>query len=255
MGLRSLDFSKNGNNYAMRKSAEQKSIKTKTAKTVSVKGAKIQPAQKIQQAEQLVKQPASQPIAHQPIKQAVKQTAMQPETQTGGAAINGYIDDGLEPIVGALFRAIAGVDERQIVIVCFGTNAISGDSLGPTVGSLLRDKYKVPAFVYGTDGHCVNGKNMGDWIEFIKAVHGDALYIAVDASLGAGEKTGQIILRSDGVCPAAIKGKKARFGDVGILGVVAKNTSDPLMQLMSVSPLYVANMAEKIANMLRCALR
>ena len=95
---------------------------------------------------------------------------------------------------------------------------------------------------------------MGEWIEFIKSVHGDALYIAVDASLGSGEKTGQIILRPDGVCPAAIKGKKARFGDVGILGVVAKNTSDPLMQLMSVSPLYVANMADKIANMLRCAL-
>ncbi len=65
---------------------------------------------------------------------------------------------------------------------------------------------------------------------------------------------GQIILRSDGVCPAAIKGRKNRFGDVGILGVVAKNNTDPLMQLMSVSPLYVEKMADKIANMLYCAV-
>lgn len=188
-----LDFPQSGNNYAMRKVAEQQSIETKEK-------------------------------------------------------------DGLTPLVGALFRAITGADERQVVIVCFGTSAISGDSLGPTVGSLLRDKHNVPAFVYGTDGHPVNGKNMDEWMEFIKAVHGDALYIAVDASLGTGEKTGQIILRSDGVCPAAIKGKRERFGDVGILGVVAKNTSDPLMQLMTVSPLYVSDMADKIANMLKCAL-
>ena len=63
-----------------------------------------------------------------------------------------------------------------------------------------------------------------------------------------------VILRSDGVCPAAIKGRKNRFGDVGILGVVAKNNTDPLMQLMSVSPLYVEKMADKIANMLFCAV-
>lgn len=252
----SLEFLKSGNNYAMRKTAElkaeQKTSKTKTAKTVSEKTACIQAAEKI-------KQPAEQGVKHisnQPASQSVKQeqSVKQPIKQKNDTAIDGFVTDGLEPLAGVLFRAIAGVDERQVVIVCFGTNAISGDSLGPTVGSLLRDKYKVPAFVYGTDGHCVNGKNMGDWIEFIKAVHGDALYISVDASLGAGEKTGQIILRGDGVCPAAIKGKKERFGDVGILGVVAKNSSDPLMQLMSVSPLYIENMADKIANMLNCAL-
>ncbi|MCM1306143.1 MAG: spore protease YyaC [Bacteroides sp.] len=182
---------------------------------------------------------------------AAKKVEENPQQQK---AIDGQVDDAIAPFVGALFRAIAGVDDRQIVIVCFGTTAISGDSLGPTVGSLLRDKYKVSAFVYGTDGHCVNGKNMGEWMEFIKSVHGDALYIAIDASLGAGEKIGQIILRPDGVCPAAIKGKTNRFGDVGILGVVAKNTSDPLMQLMTVSKLYVDKMADKIANMLYCAL-
>ncbi len=166
----------------------------------------------------------------------------------------GGADEALAPFVGALFRAISGADERQTVIVCFGTTAISGDALGPAVGRLLRDKYKVSAFVYGTDEHTVNGKNMGEWLEFIKSVHEGALFIAVDASLGGGDKVGQIILRSDGVCPAAIKGRKNRFGDVGILGVVAKNNTDPLMQLMSVSPLYVEKMADKIANMLYCAV-
>lgn len=162
--------------------------------------------------------------------------------------------DEVPEAAGALFRAIAGMENRQTVIVCFGTTAISGDSLGPAVGNLLRDKYKVPAFVYGTQEHQVNGKNMGKWLEFIKTVHEGALFIAVDASLGGGDKVGQIVMRSDGVCPAAIKGRRDRFGDVGILGVVAKNTSDPLMQLMSVSPVYVADMADKISLLIKTAL-
>lgn len=165
-----------------------------------------------------------------------------------------YEDEAIAPFVGALFRAVADFEDRPVVIVCFGTTAISGDSLGPQVGSLLREKYNVPAFVYGTEEHCVNGKNMTEWLAFIKAVHEGALFIAVDASLGSGDKVGQIVLRSDGVCPAAIKGKKTRFGDVGILAVVAESSSDPLMQLMTVSPLYVQDMADKVCFLLSNAL-
>ena len=181
----------------------------------------------------------------------VKQTKTTPRRTVRKADIG---DEALAPFVGALFRTITEAEDRQIVIVCFGTTAISGDSLGPMVGSILREKYNVPAFVYGTEEHSVNGKNMAEWMSFIRTVHDDALIIAVDASLGHGDKVGQIVLRSDGVCPAAIKGKKTRFGDVGILGVVAENSKDPLMQLMTVSPLYVEDMAYKVSNLLNQAL-
>ena len=163
-------------------------------------------------------------------------------------------DEAIAPFVGALFRAVTEYDDRPVVVVCFGTTAISGDSLGPMVGSILKDRYDVPAFVYGTEEHSVNGKNMNDWMTFIRQVHGDAMFIAVDASLGASDKVGQIVLRNDGVCPAAIKGKKTRFGDVGILAVVAESSDDPLMQLMSVSPFYVQKLADKIGFMLKSVL-
>lgn len=163
-------------------------------------------------------------------------------------------DKALAPFIGAMFREILDADDRQTVIVCFGTMAISGDSLGPMVGSILREKYNINAFVYGTEDNCVNGKNMGEWLDFIRQVHEGAVFIAVDASLGAGDKVGQIVMRSDGVCPAAIKGKKERFGDVGILGVVAQSSDDPLMQLMTVPLLYVQQMADKVANVLNMAL-
>lgn len=162
--------------------------------------------------------------------------------------------DPLAPFAAALFNAAIGKGERDVVIVCFGTNAISGDSLGPMVGTLLTKKYGVSAFVYGTDEAQINGRNMREWIDFIKAAHENSVLIAVDASLGSKDKVGQIVLRDDGVCPSGVTGKSERFGDVGILGIVAHKHGDPLMQLMTVSPLYVEKMADEIAIMLKTAL-
>lgn len=144
--------------------------------------------------------------------------------------------------------------KKQPVVVCFGTMSISGDSLGPMVGTLLATRYNIPAFVYGTEQLPVNGKNMDGWLDFIRDAHRGSLFIAVDASLGTADKVGQIIIRPDGVCPAAIKGKKERFGDVGILAVVAENKGDALMQLMSVSQLYVSELADKVALLLKEAM-
>lgn len=162
--------------------------------------------------------------------------------------------DPLAPFVATLFNHVTNKNGRDVVIVCFGTNAISGDALGPMVGTLLTKKYSVPAFVYGTDEAQINGKNMGEWIAFIQAVHEGALFVAVDASLGSKDKVGQIVLREDGVCPSGVTGKTERFGDVGILGIVAHKHGDALMQLMTVSQLYVEKLADEIAILLKSAL-
>lgn len=165
-----------------------------------------------------------------------------------------YGDDALLPFVKEMMKNILYDEQRDIVVVCFGTMAISGDSLGPQVGTLLREKYNISAFVYGTEDCTVNGKNMREWLSFIKQVHEGALFVAIDASLGEKSKVGQIVVRPDGVCPAGVKGKKSRFGDVGILGVVAQNAQDALMQLMTVSPFYVSKLADKVANMINSVL-
>ena len=170
------------------------------------------------------------------------------ESESGGEY------DPLAPFVALMFNDIIEKGDREIVVVCFGTNAISGDSLGPSVGTLLTTKYNVPAFVYGTDEAQINGKNMKEWMSFVKSAHENALLVAVDASLGNKDKVGQIVLRDDGVCPSGVTGKSERFGDVGILGIVAQKHGDALMQLMTVSPLYVEKMADEIAIMLKCAI-
>ncbi len=144
---------------------------------------------------------------------------------------------------------------KQIVVVCFGTPNISGDSLGPEVGSYLRDVCHINAFVYGTLENPINGKNMTEWMSFIDHCHKDALIISVDASLGDIKKVGKIFLRDDGVCPAGVKGKCSRYGDIGVLGVVGKNTGDALMELMSADKSEIEQFAISIAELISSATK
>lgn len=143
---------------------------------------------------------------------------------------------------------------RQIVVVCFGTPSISGDSLGPEVGSLLREDERFPAYVYGTLDRPITGRNMSEWISFVEEAHRDALFVSVDACLGDRRNLGKISVRSDGVCPAAVGGRKKRFGDVGIIAVVGDKTKDALSELMQVNAVYVSELALKVSDMIKAAV-
>ena len=145
--------------------------------------------------------------------------------------------------------------ERNIVVVCFGTPAISGDSLGPEVGSLLRRDKSFPAFVYGTTDRPVTGRNMTEWMDFVREAHRDSLLLAVDACLGDADNLGRISVRSDGVCPAAVGGKKKRFGDVGVIAVVGDKNGDALTELMQANAVYVSELAHKVADLIKAAVR
>ena len=144
--------------------------------------------------------------------------------------------------------------ERQLVVVCFGTPAIAGDSLGPEVGTILREDKNFPAFVYGTLDHPVTGRNMNEWISFVRETHKGAVLLAVDACLGEASNLGRISVRSDGVCPAAVGGKKSRFGDVGIIAVVGDKSGDALTELMQANAVYVSELAHKVADLIKSAV-
>jgi len=141
------------------------------------------------------------------------------------------------------------------VIVCFGTKNVSGDSLAPEVGTLLKHKYGLPAYVYGDLVRPIDALHAAEAIRHIKAVHPDSLVISVDACVGKAEDIGKIRVRRGGVRPAEVLNKKiGAFGDVGILGIVSEAGDNPLPGLMSVSPLKVSEIAGKIALLLKYAV-
>ena len=70
------------------------------------------------------------------------------------------------------------------VFVCIGTDLVTGDSLGPMVGSVLRYSPDFPYTVYGTLSHPVHAVNLSETMEEIASHYPGSPVIAVDASLG-----------------------------------------------------------------------
>ncbi len=143
----------------------------------------------------------------------------------------------------------------EIVIVCFGAPSIAGDSLGPYVGSALVEKYNLPCYVYGTLDRPLTARNMDEYLPLISSLHPRAVVLSVDASLGKKERIGKFTVREDGVCPAAVGGRKNRYGDVGILGVVGVNDGNYMHELLNANGVEVSKMADKIAFVIYSAIR
>jgi len=137
------------------------------------------------------------------------------------------------------------------VVICIGSASVSGDSLGPIVGDLLRDKYNVKAYVYGGLRQPINGINYAKYIQHVKAQHEGSFIFAVDACVGEGKDIGKIKISTGGVSAGGALNKNfARVGDIGILGVVAERQSDNLSALMQVSYSVVNQMSAAIAKRL-----
>lgn len=134
------------------------------------------------------------------------------------------------------------------VILCIGSTGVVGDSLGPMVGDLLRDKYNIPAYVYGGFRSPVNGVNFCSYANHIALTHPFSPIIAVDACVGAIEDVGKIKIARGGIKAGGALNKDLRpVGDMGILGVVTARSEDNLSALMGVSYSLVETLSEKIA--------
>ena len=133
-------------------------------------------------------------------------------------------------------------------IICIGTDRSTGDSLGPWVGKLLKDK-GYPGKVFGTIHNPVHAMNLQSLLEE-NGYFEDDLLIAIDASLGDTDNIGRIYLRDGSLTPGAGVSKKGlpEVGDFNIVGVV--NASGPMeyLALQSTRLSLVVDMAEVIAD-------
>jgi len=137
------------------------------------------------------------------------------------------------------------------VVICIGSASVSGDSLGPMVGDLLREKYNVKAYVYGGIRQPVNGVNYTKYLQHVREQHKESFIFAVDACVGERTDIGKIKISTGGVSAGGALNKNfARVGDIGILGVVAERQNDNLSALMQVSYNIVNQMSAVIAKRL-----
>lgn len=129
---------------------------------------------------------------------------------------NQYAETGIN-------QAINEINDKKKmpIIVCVGSDLVVGDSLGPLVGTFLRQS-QVGAYVYGTLNQPITAKEIDYARKYIKELHPNSIIIAVDAAVGSADDVGLVKVVDKGVKPGLGIGKNlGEIGDLGIVGVVA----------------------------------
>lgn len=114
------------------------------------------------------------------------------------------------------------------VILCIGSDRVTGDCLGPIVGQMLTE-HGVRAYVYGTLDKPVTALNLKDSVRRIKELHSDKKVLAIDSSVGKLSDVGKIRIAFGSIAPGSADGKKLpKVGDVSITATVTDPRRTPL---------------------------
>ena len=149
-----------------------------------------------------------------------------------------------------IFQALSEYNAKKNtpIIVCIGSDLVLGDSLGPLVGTFLRQK-NVGAYVYGTLNQPITAKEVEYAKTYISLMHPNSVVIAVDAAIGNGDDIGLIKIMNKGIKPGlGVDKKLGTIGDIGIIGIVAEKSLQNF-NLYNLTRLnLVFKMAEVIAD-------
>ena len=143
-------------------------------------------------------------------------------------------------------------DEKDIVFICVGSDRSVGDSLGPLVGTMLKEN-NVPYQVYGTLEEPIHAFNLEKTLKTITRQFQKPLIISIDAELGEKEQVGSVFLKQGPLVPGkALKKVLPAVGDYHITGIV--NYLDPLpaTQFLNDTRLHtVMKLAKTIVKVIR----
>lgn len=129
---------------------------------------------------------------------------------------------------------------RPMVVLCIGTPAIPGDSLGPAVGSLLSHDKSL--HVYGTMEAPVHALNLKATLKDIRRQFRKPMIIVVDAALGNEYQNGFLAIKKGALRPGSGLGKRLpSIGDIQITGVFCSLYGHGVMEQMQRYSWCIAN--------------
>lgn len=150
---------------------------------------------------------------------------------------------------------VSNAYDKEIVIMCIGSDRSTGDSLGPIIGYHLLDYNLKNVYIYGDIYNPINATNLGCSINYINEVHNNPFIIAIDACLGQTEHIGYITLAQGPLLPGTgIKNELPEVGDLHITGIVnAFGNGSHLLH--STRLCTVVTLAKAIENSIRWTFR
>lgn len=137
---------------------------------------------------------------------------------------------------------------NNIIILCIGTDRVTGDSLGPLIGHKLKSTCRKSATIYGTLDDPIHAKNISETIKEIYYKHNNPLVIAIDACLGRMDHVGYITIAKGFIRPGAGVNKELpSVGDIAITGIVNFGGLMDMLILQNTRLNIVMKMAEIIS--------
>ena len=165
--------------------------------------------------------------------------------------INAKKSSASEELAHLLEKCIDKIEHswKEIVFVCIGSDRINGDSLGPFIGYQLERFQWEYVYVYGTLHSPIHALNLEDSIRKLKDRHPSAIFVAVDASLGAKKHIGFITIGMGPIYPGAGVNKDLLpVGDIFITGILNESGCFEHLLLQTTRLSFVVEMAEIITN-------
>ena len=142
----------------------------------------------------------------------------------------------------------------EIIILCIGSDRSTGDSLGPIVGTMLKEK-NIPFPIYGTLEEPVHALNIKRILKEIHHTHNEPFILGIDACLGDESQIGMILLKEGPLVPGkALNKVLPSVGDYHL--EVFVNYLDPFsaIQSLNTTRLYtVIKLAEIMTKIITCS--
>lgn len=154
-----------------------------------------------------------------------------------------------------LFIAQLYDKNTPFVVLCVGTDRSIGDSLGPFVGTKLKNLGVKNIHIYGTLDEPVHAENLEEIIEEIKSKFDNPFILAVDACLGKPESVGYLDIKEGSFNPGSGVNKSLpSVGNMYIIGIVNVGGFMEYMILQNTRLNLVVKMADIIANGIKNAV-
>ena len=140
-------------------------------------------------------------------------------------------------------------EDRNIILLCIGTDRSTGDSLGPLVGDKLKFLVRDKVVLYGNLENPVHAKNLCSVLQEINTLYKNPFIIAIDACLGTLTNVGKVIIEDKPLSPGAAMNKDLpKVGDLSITGIVNISGALEFMVLQNTRLYTVMLLADVISK-------
>ncbi|WP_248278446.1 spore protease YyaC [Bacillus sp. DNRA2] len=144
---------------------------------------------------------------------------------------------------------------EHIYVAGIGSNRISGDSLGPFVGTLLDDLFPNHLTVFGNLKLPLDCISIESEISKL-SLPGHSFVVAIDSVLGNDNTINSIVVQNGHIKPGKGLGSDLPpIGDCSVMGVVVKNDCDLETELLFSDLHLIYTMANNIAKGISLAVR